>query len=211
MNQKPKKNVVTSVTIVGLVVAAIPIVAAIRATGWTPENLTLLAGWMTAVYGRVRQGDLSIIPAKPPAPPVALVLMALGVGTFSGCVAPASEQGHAAQGGSTGTMPVVNVTVTFGGKVDVSGTSSGTAAPSAASEAQNRQEGKNDISVPIDASGVIPAAGAGKVLGAPKLPSAPVPAPVVVPAEIVAPAPVPAPAPTVPEAPAPAPVAPIGG
>lgn len=207
---KPTKNPAQSVTMWGLLALALPIAAAIQAEGLTGENITLAVGWLGTFIGRWRQGDLKPLAwGKPPAVPPAALLLILGVGTFSGCVAPASEQGKAAQGGSTGTMPVVNVTVTFGGKVDVSGTSSGTAAPSAASEATNRQDakqdGKLDLSVPVDASG-----GAGKVLGAVKAPAAPV----VVPPEIVAPAPAPvapAPVPAVPETPAPAPVAPIGG
>ena len=131
---------------------------------------------------------------------------------LSACAAPASEQGRASQGGTIDRAPIVNVTVTFSGDVKVDGTSAPTAAPSAASDAVNRQDARTDTSVPIDASGVIPAGGDGKVLGAVKTPKVPV---VVVP-EIVVPAPAPAPAPTVPETPAPVdapvppPLAPIG-
>ena len=200
----PTKNALTSTTILGILttVAGTFGVPAVSPDSTTTQLVLQILGLVVALYGRWKHGDLTILPAKPPAPPVVLVLAALAL---SACVAPASEQGRASQGGSTGQQPVVNVTVTFGGQVRVDGLSSGTAAPSAASEAQSkqdaRQDGKLDVSVPVDA------AGAGKVLGAVKAPAAPL----VVPAEIVAPAPVPAPAPTVPEAPAPAPVAPTGG
>lgn len=204
MNQK---HALASTTILGILttVAGTFGVPAVSPDSTTTQLVLQIVGLVLAIIGRWKHGDLTILPSKPPAPPVALVLAALGIGTFSGCVAPSSEQGKASQGGSTGLQPVVNVTLTFGRDVKVDGLSSGTAAPSAASEAQSKQDakqdGKLDVSVPVDA------AGAGKVLGAVKAPAAPV----VVPAEIVPPAPVPAPAPTVPEAPAPAPVAPTGG
>lgn len=206
------KNALTSATIIGILttVAGTFGVPAVSPDATTTQLVLQIVGTLLALWGRWRQGDLTVLPAKPPAvPPAALLLAALAL---SACVAPVSEQGKASQGGSTGVQPVVNVTVTFGGAVDVSGTSSGTAAPSAASEAQSRQDakqdGKLDLTVPVDASG-----GAGKVLGGLKASKAPV----VVPAEIVVPAPVPAPAPTVPETPAPVdapvppPLAPIGG
>lgn len=202
MNQK---HALASTTILGLLTAAAGtggVVPAAVPNASTWDLVLQIVGLVLALIGRWKHGDLTILPGKPPAPPVALVLAALAL---SACVAPSSEQGKASQGGSTGLQPVVNVTLTFGRDVKVDGLSSGTAAPSAASEAQSKQDakqdGKLDVSVPVDA------AGAGKVLGAVKAPAAPV----VVPAEIVAPAPVPAPAPTVPEAPAPAPVAPTGG
>jgi hypothetical protein len=208
---KPQKNALTSATIIGILttIAGTFGVPAVSEDATTTQLVLQIVGTLLALWGRWRQGDLTVGAAKTVAP---LVLLALGIFTM-GCAAPSSEQGKAAQGGSTGVQPVVNVTVTFGGKVDVSGTSSGTAAPSAASEAQNRQEGRNDIDVPIDASGLVPGAAAGKVLGGLKVPAVPKVAPV----EIVPPAPVPAPAPVVPETPAPvdAPVAPtlapIGG
>lgn len=186
MNQK---HALASTTILGVLAAAAGtggVVPAAVPNASTWDLVLQIVGLVVALIGRWKHGDLTLLPSKPPAPPVALVLVALGIGTLSGCVAPSSEQGKASQGGSTGLQPVVNVTLTFGRDVRVDGLSSGTAAPSAASEAQSKQDakqdGKLDVSVPVDAGG------AGKVLGAVKAPSAPVPAP----------------APTVPEAPAPA-------
>lgn len=207
------KSALSSATIIGILttIAGTFGVPAVSEDATTTQLVLQIVGTLLALWGRWRQGDLTVLPSKTTVPPAALLL--LGVGTFSGCAAPASEQGRASQGGSTGQQPVVNVTVTFGGQVRVDGLSSGTAAPSAASEAQNRQDAKQDTSVPIDASGLVPAAGAGKVLGGLKAPKVPV----AVPVEIVVPAPVPAPAPTVPETPAPVdapvppPLAPIGG
>ena len=202
MNQK---HALASTTILGILttVAGTFGVPAVSPDSTTTQLVLQIVGLVLALWGRWKHGDLTILPAKPPAPPVALVLAALGIGTLSACVAPSSEQGKASQGGSTGLQPVVNVTLTFGRDVKVDGLSSGTAAPSAASEAQNRQDGKLETNIDPKSVGE----GVGKVLGAPKLPVTPVVrsrAPVVVPAPIVAPAPVPAPAPTVPEAPSPA-------
>ena len=181
---KTKKNAAQSVTMWGILLLALPIVSAIRETGWTTENIGLALGWLGTLFGRMRQGDLSLTSWGKSLPPAALFL--LGVGTFSGCAAPASEQGRASQGGSTGQQPVVNVAVTFGGQVRVDGLSSGTAAPSAASEAQARQDAKQDtkLDVPIDASGLVPGAAAGKVLGGLKAPAVPKPAPEVIPVKI---------------------------
>lgn len=200
------KPALYSTTILGLLTAAAGtggVVPAAVPNASTWDLVLQIVGLVLALWGRWKHGDLTILPAKPPVPPAALVICTLALGASTAtCVAPASEQGHAAQGGSTGLQPVVNVTLTFGRDVKVDGLSSGTAAPSAASEAQNRQDGKLETNIDPKSVGE----GVGKVLGAPKLPVTPVvpsPAPVVAPAEIVAPAPVPAPAPTVPEAPAP--------
>lgn len=200
MNQK---HALASTTILGLIAAAAGtggVVPAAVPNASTWDLVLQIVGLVVALIGRWKHGDLTLLPSKPPAPPVALVLAALAL---SGCVAPSSEQGKASQGGSTGLQPVVNVSFAFGGNIDVVSTSSGTAAPSAASDAKSKQDGKLETNIDPKSVGE----GVGKVLGAPKLPVTPVapaPAPVVAPAPIVAPAPVPAPAPTVPEAPAPA-------
>lgn len=204
------KSALASTTILGILttVAGTFGVPAVSPDSTTTQLVLQIVGLVLAIIGRWKHGDLTILPGKPPAPPVALVLAALAL---SACVAPSSEQGKASQGGSTGLQPVVNVSFAFGGNIDVVSTSSGTAAPSAASDAKSKQDGKLETNIDPKSVGE----GVGKVLGAPKLPVTPVvpspAAPVVVPAEIVPPAPVPAPAPTVPEAPAPAPVAPTGG
>lgn len=89
----------------------------------------------------------------------ASVLALLGIWT-GGCAAPQAEQGRSAQGGSTGQQPVVVNNIVFHGNVKTDSVTTGTAAPSAASEATSKQDAKADVPVTVDASGVVPAVGA---------------------------------------------------
>lgn len=77
------KNAVQSVTLWGLVIALVPIVSAIMATGWTTENIALLVGWITALVGRLRQGNLTFLPKS--VPPAALLLVVLVLGACGTC------------------------------------------------------------------------------------------------------------------------------
>jgi hypothetical protein len=207
---KPTKNALTSATIIGILttIAGTFGVPAVSPDATTTQLVLQIVGTLLALWGRWRQGDLTVGAAKTVAP----LFLAFAL-TTTNCATPTSEQGRASQGGTIDRAPVTNVTFSFYGDVKVDGTSAPTAAPSAASEAQNRQEakqdGKLDVTVPVDALG----GGAGKVLGAVAKPKVPA----VKPVEIVVPAPVPAPAPVVPATPAPVdapvqpPLAPIGG
>jgi len=61
------------------------------------------------------------------------------------CAAPASSQGTAGQGGSTGATPQVIVYIGTGGGIQTTNTSNPTAAPAASSTATSDQAATNDV------------------------------------------------------------------
>ena len=175
------KNILLSTTILGIlttaagafgVQAVAPTVAGDPATDHSLlQTILTVLGLVLAAWGRYKQGDLTILPAKapevPPAVPPAAALLLILIG---GCAMPKLDSGAQGLGGSTGPAPVVNVTVTFSGDVRVDSLANPTAAPAATSQNSTKQEGNAKVDPEAVGKGVKSAAEGAAELVKPKVP-----------------------------------------